>query len=43
MPDKVKCPCGAEMTKSDKYNAGLCIRCWCYDASVNHQSNLIRI
>ena len=44
MDEKIhKCPCGAVMTKEDKENAYLCIPCWCYDATVNHNSNLTRI
>jgi len=38
-----KCACGEPMSEADKYNAGLCVRCWTIDASINHQSNIIHV
>lgn len=36
-----KCPCGEPMTKADYDNAGLCVRCWNYDVTVNYVSTII--
>lgn len=35
-----KCPCGKEISKSDKENVGLCVSCYLYEIECNWNSNL---